>query len=94
MARTFRTEHPQYPVDALPPEVLTAAFADESWHNEACPRFVHVASGLSVFVDWPELEDRECGGNRFSVGEWTEDGYPFESDNWADVLQYLNNGAR
>jgi hypothetical protein len=66
MTRTYRTEFPDYPEADMP--TLPDGFEDDSWHNEACPRFLHVGVGVCVWTDYadPALsefpEERDGGG--------------------------------
>lgn len=54
---TYQTEFPDYPADALPE--LPEGFTDRSWRNELSPCFIHDASGLVLWCDYPAAEARE-----------------------------------
>ncbi|MDR7061200.1 MULTISPECIES: hypothetical protein [unclassified Sphingopyxis] len=97
----FRKEFPDYPADAVP--TIPAGFIDRSWKQEPCPCFIHEASGVVLWVDYPDANDREAGGDfsRFQVQRCTnrhpEGGWQFadgilslfETDDWDAVLRSL-----
>lgn len=89
---TVRNQFPDYPVDALPD--LTG-FEDTSWHNDTCPSFKR--GQFLTWVDWPDPREREdFDGCRFIVcrldeeGCLTEDATALETDDWAEVLSFVN----
>src|SRR5687768_13043239 len=62
----YRTEFPDYPIDAMPP--IPEGFVDTSWHNDTCPSFTNAELGLVLFIDYPTEEWRELpGAKRFSL---------------------------
>jgi hypothetical protein len=85
---TFHPEFPDYPTADLP--ALPEGFVDSSWHNDVAPSYLHGASGLQVFMDYRDEAKRECAGTpRFSVIRIDQNDTSFTSDNWADVLNFL-----
>lgn len=94
---TWSTAHPLYQLEWLPADVLTPAFRDISWHNESCPRFHHIASGWDVFVDWPNPEDRETGGKRYSIAQWVDNGETLswhDYDSWTEAMDALEDRTK
>lgn len=97
----FRKEFPEYPADEMP--TIPEGFTDRSWSNEPCPCFIHEASGVVLWVDYPDTADREYGAdmarfqvqrctNRSPEGGWQFDGgllSLFETDDWETVLRSL-----
>jgi len=94
---SFCEEFSDFPVDAMP--ALPEGFIDSSWHNDACPLLINEARGLAVWVDFPDPAMREMqDGSRFLVCSWSEedgtgadDERTFGSDDWTEVLQYLDS---
>jgi len=89
---TVRNQFPDYPVDALPD--LTG-FEDTSWHNDTCPSFKR--GQLLTWIDWPDPREREdFDGCRFIVcrlddeGCLTEGAAALETDDWSEVLAFVN----
>lgn len=63
---------------------------DTSWHNDACPSFT-----CDVFVLWIEHPDpamREFNSARFTMV--CEDETMLETEDWADVLAFMDDGKR
>jgi hypothetical protein len=88
MTVTFSREFPDYPTAAMP--VFPAGFVDSSWHNDACPSITSAALGLLIFIDYPEVNDRELHGPRVSVQTLGDaPAEVFAAEQWADVLAYL-----
>ena len=101
---TIADEFPDYPEDALPP--IPRDWQPVHWKNDVCPSW-HVAGSFSaetevrVFIEWPELADRETAGARFAIVHGAtilrklpmlaEDGY--QTDSWPEIL-YLTRIAR
>lgn len=54
---TYQTEFPDFPADAMP--AIPAGFTDRSWRNEPCPCFIHEATGVVLWIDYPEPASRE-----------------------------------
>lgn len=74
---------------------LPEGFEDTSWHNDICPSYTSDKLGLSIFIDYPKVEDREFGGEakRFSVHR-QKAGLPFgvwysETDDWDVMLEVI-----
>lgn len=51
-------------------------FADASYGNDVCPRFVNLSRRLVVWVDHVNPAERECEGSRFTVQESDDEGNP------------------
>lgn len=98
---TYQTEFPDYPVASMP--AIPEGFTDRSWRNEACPCFIHEASGVMLLIGYPDPEQRDWDGARFLAmrcptyhpeAGWQIDGEMielFESDDWATVERSLPN---
>lgn len=66
--RTYRTEFPSMANDSACLFATQAGWKDESWHNDACPRFVHEAKDRAVYIECLEPAQRESeGAARFLV---------------------------
>jgi hypothetical protein len=63
---SWKTEHgEEY---AVPDEISGLPFLhDESWHNDAAPCFATEDGGLRLYIDHPDLEEREVSCARFSL---------------------------
>lgn len=72
--RTWRDEFPDFPLETLPGD-LPAGFVDQSWHNDACPSFLHEPTGLALYCDHPEPGAREYGPDtpRFLLLQYVRD---------------------
>ena len=73
---TYQTEFPDFPASAMP--AMPDGFADRSWHNETCPCFIHEATGLVIWVEYPSPRPRfvldQCGAFH------PEAGWQFDDD--------------
>lgn len=90
---TFQTEFPDFDATTLP--AIPEGWTDTSWHNDICPSF-NTGKGTYVFVDFADIELREFDGcKRFSVHTDPEvtnsNDVLFESDDWADVLKFVDS---
>lgn len=75
----------------------TNHWTDESWGNEACPRFTCEQLQISVWVDYDRPADREL--EEFQTHKYTvvkvinetelENDSIFESDDWDETLFFL-----
>lgn len=81
----FKTEFPDFPDADMPP--MPPGFTDSSWHNNSCPSYWSNAKGLTIFIDYVDVEKREIQqpGPRFSVID-SECDDVVESDDWAVIL--------
>jgi len=83
----FRTEFPDYDPASMP--AIPATWTDVSWHNDSCPSF-DTGTGLMVYVDYADPEQREFDSPRFSVirDRETNDGCEvvLATDDWQAVL--------
>jgi hypothetical protein len=71
--------------------IATGAWEDTSWRNDVCPSIQ-----CDVFVLWIDYADRAKrewdNSPRFSM---VCEGEPYlETDDWADVLAFINDGRR
>jgi hypothetical protein len=91
----FTEEFPDFPAAAVPSLLLMPGWSDLSWHNDACPMFAHDASGVGVWVNYPDPDQRETPDRfaavrlSFEGGHWGYDpageDVLFETDD-VDVL--------
>ena len=94
---SFATEFPGFPADSIPADVFTEGWTDTSYHNDIAPSFEK--GRFTVFIDYPEPADRECPEcPRFRVYGCEDSlagnfGNGCESDNWADILDYIAKGG-
>ncbi len=84
------TEFPDYPAADLP--VMPEGFADTSWGNDTCPSMIR--GDLIIFCDYVDPDKREwIDGPRFVVRDHSGNDLRadvlFMSDEWADVLAFL-----
>lgn len=96
---TYATEFPDFPAAAMP--AVPDGFADRSWRNEPCPCFIHEASGIVLWIDYPANgELRDCARfvvqrctNRSAEAGWQFDGGlidVFQSDDWRAITASLS----
>lgn len=84
----YRTEFPDF---ALPNDVaIPAGFVDASWHNDACPSWVHAGLGLRLWISEanPAERDGGAGVSRFYLCRDTEGEDVADlvaSDDWSDI---------
>lgn len=76
---------PKYDTATLP--AIPERWVDISWRHDACPSWQ--AYGYQIFVDFEKPEDRELGGERFSVCDIEFGDCLLSTDNWAEVLEYV-----
>jgi hypothetical protein len=75
-------------IDAL---LATGGWEDTSWHNEPCPRLL--CDVFELFIDYADASVREFPeAARFSMHD--EGRVVLETDDWADVLAFINDGKR
>jgi hypothetical protein len=92
---TYRTEFPgfDYPLPSL------EGFADQSWHNDVCPKLVREDGDtvITVWCDYADPDRRELMGLRYTVtvadGDHNEDLTISETDEWESVLIALRAGC-
>ena len=73
---------------------IPEGFDDTSWHHDVCPSFTSDALGLTVWINYPKVEDRENGdANRFILhrqrsgvehGMWV-----LASDRWGQICDAI-----
>lgn len=85
----WREEFPDYPAADMP-EILDG-FEDSSWANDVCPSFT--CDVFVLWIDYAERAKREFPDwARFTM---TCEGATYlETDDWADVLAFVNDGRR
>jgi hypothetical protein len=81
--RLFEREFPDFPAADVPAVLQGEGWTDNSWHNDACPFFMHEASGVGVWCGYAGPEFRENIGERFTAQamEWHA-----ESNGWQHDL--------
>lgn len=90
---SYLTEFPEFATDVACAEMAkrSEAWEDTSWHNDVAPSFT-----CDVFVLWIHHEnimEREyTGGPRYAMH--CEDECMLETDTWADVLAFMDEGKR
>lgn len=83
---SYREEFPNYPPADLPP--IPETWRDSSWRNDSCPSWE--AGCVRVFVDYLEPAQREFPDvKRFSVQGSDHTDTLFESDDWGEVLAFV-----
>lgn len=85
MARTYKTEFPDYDGQDDAESLLAMGWQDQSWHNDICPSF-HKC-GSAIFADYvnPELSEYGQGraDKRFTVIKLDSNGcYISDGDSW------------
>ena len=93
MARTIRSEFPEFPIDSIPAQVLEQ-WESTAWHNESCPSFVR--GRWHLFVDYPEVDAREFHAKRFTLSRFRDDDLQMsdcavvaESETWEPIAAIL-----
>lgn len=103
MAKTaWEAEHgPDYEVPGLIDFMVSKGiFTDDSWHNDACPRFQVPSKkkqrgepyGLTLWVEHPLCYSRDSGNKRFFVteGQFISDSdSEFETDDLCEALTWI-----
>ena len=87
---SYQTEFSDFPAADMP--AIPAGFTDESWHNDACPRFDNAELGLTLWIDFLNPAEREtAGGTRFILcsGDDKPDSETIESDDIADINEAI-----
>ncbi len=91
-----RTHQNQFPEITIPEEITKLVEAgkikDESWHNDAAPRFTLTEDeSISLWVDHETPSNRENPGKRFTIiGD--NDGCPdvlFATEKLTELMSYL-----
>lgn len=90
---SYKTEFPDFALDVEIPE----GFADQSWHNDVCPRFdkqLPDETSLVIWIDYLNPTDRECPNEkRFAVAlyddECTHIETLIESDSWQEIIDFI-----
>ena len=75
---------------------LPEGYEDTSWHNDACPSFTRELGdgrSLLVYIDWPDVTDREGAGPRFHLHVYTEEDWGSgtdipSTDDWDEVVAW------
>lgn len=92
-------EFPEFPAMPEVAALLSIGMEDQSWHNDACPKFASADGRLMVFVEHPDPEQRESEDGRFCVmaGEFndsTEGDILYCGDDWPAALAALTGAMR
>lgn len=72
-------------------------FEDASWKNDVCPSFSFEPIKnvrITLWVDYKEADERECGGTRYTVVQYTNDDQGrqlFETESPETILSYLTS---
>lgn len=90
----YRKEFPDFDFDIPHLE----GFQDVSWHNNVSPSFerkLNDIESVTVWVDYLDPEQRECGGSQFLIGTHTTDELEtfkvyLETDSWDEVINAIN----
>jgi hypothetical protein len=78
---------PEYDTTTLPP--IPTMWIDVSYRNDVCPSWI--ANEFHIFVERANPEEREYPEvERYTVLERETGGVLLQSDNWDDVLDYVN----
>jgi hypothetical protein len=86
-------EFRSYPAAEMP--TIPYGWTDESWHNDACPCFRSPDGRFRVFIDFPDLDDREfSASDRFNVLDDCDpdphgETLTYSSNSWDDVLAFI-----
>ena len=81
----IKNAFPEYDTATLPP--IPEHWKDISWRNDVCPSWQ--AYSYQIFVNFEKLEDRETGGERFSVCDIEFGDCLLSTDDWNEVLEYV-----
>ena len=90
---SYKTEFPDFVFDVEIPE----GFSDQSWHNDACPRFdkqLPNGTWLVLWVDYLDPNDRDYPKEkRFAVAlndaEYNYVVTLLESDSWQAIVDFV-----
>lgn len=89
---TYREEFPDFDPADMP--AIPSDWADESWHNDACPSFYvgcDAIDELRIYIDYADPDRREVKGNgRYIVLAGDDSECLLESDDWNAVLRFVN----
>ena len=93
MTTQWETEFPN--MTEMP--ALPESFADTSWHNDIAPSYMSESLRLQVYINYPNLEDREESfmEKRFGIFRTKADSsidaetFWFETDHWSDILRVI-----
>jgi hypothetical protein len=84
---TYAKAFPTFPADAMP--AVPADFYDGSYRNDVCPRFISDDDRVSIWIDFPNPDDREyCLMRQYRVTLASiDDGIVLETDDYAEALE-------
>ena len=77
---------PKYDTATLP--AIPEGWVDTSWRHDVCPSWQ--SGAFHIFINAANPDDRETGGERFSVCDIETGDCFLITDNWDDVLSYVN----
>lgn len=68
-------------------------FIDDSWRNDVCPSLLNESKNLKLWVDYVDINRRECGGLRYTLCEYNNnsDQYVelFATESLAEMEDFL-----
>lgn len=94
LTERFLYEFRDYPADEFPE--IPENFEDTSWHNDICPSIASDKLEMLIWIDYPEMKDREFSEGKRFTGVRQVDGIEtgsetlVESDDWNDVLKIID----
>jgi len=82
----IRDAFPEYDTATLPP--IPEHWKDISWRNDVCPSWQ--LNTYQIFVNFEKPEDRETGGERFSVCDIEFGDCLLSTDDWNEILTFVD----
>lgn len=92
-----RTYLNQFEGGYVPPEVaalIGRKLVDDSWGNDACPKFTIIGTGITLWCDHENPDDREVGFiKRFSfrTGDGDETTTLYQTEGVKDAVSYAED---
>ena len=77
---------PKYDTATLP--AIPEGWEDVSWRHDACPSWQF--ENFHIFIDSENPSERETGGERYFINDAKTGDCFLVTDNWDDVLNYVN----
>jgi len=53
--------------------LIKIGYTDTSWGNDVSPSFELKGSKYRIWVDHPNSDRRECGGEQYTITKWVDD---------------------
>lgn len=82
----IKNAFPEYDTATLPP--IPEHWKDISWRNDVCPSWQ--AYSYQIFVNFEKPEERETGGERFSVCDIEFGDCLLSTDDWNEILTFVD----